>query len=220
MKTMRAVRFGFGMLALLALATTFASAGDSDCATMASACGFGVLQGGDTKVGILTGNGHVVPFVENVYLSASGVYTYVFQITNGAGGALDFANAFTTAGGGGLGDNFNCGNGSCLNFGVVFGGISLATSVDDNPEGLGFHFNPLSLTVDFGILTSGQSFTFYAQGGPPVTGTLNAGNGGSTTNSNNILAPASEPSVVALLGSSLLLFGGILFAGRFRSREP
>jgi hypothetical protein len=214
MKIMRTALACFGVFVLLAVASAPARAGDSDCTTAASACGFGTLV--NTVSGTLTGNSHVVPFLENVYLSGS-VYTYVFQMTNGnnVGGGLDFANAFTLAGGGGFGDNFNCGNGSCLNFGVVDGGITLTSNVNDT----GFHFNPLSFTVDFGVLSSGNSFTFYVQGGPPVTGTLNAGNGGSTTNSANVLAAASEPGVVALLGSSFLLFGGMVFVGRLRSRE-
>jgi hypothetical protein len=209
MKAMRAVLPYFSVMVLLAFATVFASAGDTDCTTAASSCGFGALV--TTVNTTLTGNGHSVPVEEQVFQNGS-VYTYVFQITDGNTHPLDYANVFTLASG--FGDNFNCGNGSCLNFGVVDGGITHASVVDDT----GFSFNQLSLTVGFGVLHNTQNFTFYVQGGAPVSGTLNSGDGGSTTNNANVLAAASEPGVVTLLGSTLLLLFGIPVIRRFQPR--
>jgi hypothetical protein len=216
MKTIRAVLSCFAVLGLLAFATTLArAAGDTDCATLAS-CGF--VAPVASMSGTLTGGGHNVSFIEQVYQKGS-VFTYVFQLTNNNNVSLgiDFAKLFTNTGGGGSGDNFNCGDGSCLNYGIVKGGITTATTFEP-PETGKFNFNTLSFEIDFKVLKKGQSITFYLQGGAPAFGTLSAGNG-TPTNGSTVLTPGSEPGVVTLLGSSLLLVLGIPLVGRLRSRE-
>lgn len=208
MKPMRTALTCLGVLALLVLATTPARAGDADCVSVSS-CNFGLLQASQTGTLSAGSGGHSATYMDSVYRSGS-VYTYVFTITNNNAHALDFANTFTNPGGGGFGDNFNCGNGSCLNYGVV---TTLTTSGKNDT---GFAFNSLSLQVGFTPLLSGQSFTFYVQGGPFTTGQLYAGNSGATSPSAS-LDPLSEPGVLTLLGSLLLvLMLGTPFASRFR----
>jgi hypothetical protein len=209
MKIMRTALACFGVLVVLALTTTPARAGNTDCSGAASTCGFGTSF--LTTSGTLIGGGHSVAFQENVYTNGS-VYTYVFQLTNGNNVGIDSAKVLTLVGG--FGDNFNCGNGSCLNFGVVDGGISAVSSNTNDT----FAWGSLSLTVDYGTLLNNQSFTFYVQGGAPAAGVLSAGNLNSTAYG-NVFTAASEPGVVALLGSSFMLYGGMVFVGRLRSRE-
>jgi hypothetical protein len=80
---------------------------------------------------------------ETVYQKES-VYTYVFTITNEKTPKIDFANTFTSAGSSGYGDTFNCGNGSCLNYGVIG-----SSSVDDT----GFSFDRSAFRSDFNRCT-------------------------------------------------------------------
>ena len=209
MKTMRTVLPCFGMLVLLAFATTFARAGDTDCTTGLTSC-FGINVVG-TASGSLSGGGHVASFAETVFKQGS-VYTYVFTITNLNTALLDFANTFTNAG---LGDNFNCGNGSCQNYGVVTGAAFTTPGKDDTTWG----FNPLSLQVGFTTLGLNQKLTFYVQGGAPAPGMIYVGNRGATGQHSSLdPAPLSEPGVLTLL-ASLLLVLGIPFVGRLRPRE-
>lgn len=210
MKITKSVLACVAVLAFVALSTRPAHAGDVDCTTGVTAC-FGTTIVG-TASGLLAGNGHAASFAETVYKQGS-VYTYVFTITNDNTAALDFANTFTSASGGGFGDNFNCGNGSCLNYGVVTG-VGFTTAGKDDT---GFSFNSLSLQVGFTSLSSQQQFTFYVQGGPTASGKIYVGNSGATGQDNS-LDPASEPGILILLGSLLgLLLLGLPFAPRLRA---
>jgi len=205
MKITKTVLACLAVLAFFALTTRSARAGDVDCTTSVTTC-FGSTVAG-TASGTLTGGTHAATFNETVYKSGS-VYTYVFSFTN-SGSSLDYASAFTSEVSGST-DNFNCGNGSCLNYGVVIP----MSSVNDT----GFTFNSLSMTVNFSTLASGGNFTFYVQSTMgPTNGGFLVGNGGPSATANALGAP--EPNVLTLLGSLLLvLMLGMPFASGLRTR--
>ena len=214
MKTVRTALASLGVLAFLALATTAANASAMDvtCSGTATSCGFGTLV--TTLPGSLSGGGHNATFTEDVFKNGS-VYTYVLQIQN-TGSALGSAKISTAS----SSDNFNCASGgsaNCLDYGIVSGGITNSTMLGETSSA--FAFGTLSVTVQFASTLSGGSYlTFYVQGGAPVTGTFNVGNGSSTTNSSNALA-APEPNVLTLLGSLLLMLVlGMPLASRLRTR--
>jgi hypothetical protein len=206
MRITKRVLAGLAVLAVFTLTSRSARAGDMNCATVA-ACSFGTAIA--TDMGTTTGTGHNASYTETVYQNGS-VFTYLFTISDTTGPTLDYASTFTNSSSGSI-DNFNCGNGSCLNYGVING---LSTV-----NGTGFTFMDFSLQVGIKQLGNGGTFAFYAQSGEgPTAGQIYVGDGGPTTPVGS-LDPAYEPSVLTLLGSLLLLLLlGKPFASILRTR--